>query len=181
VLHRKFIVAALWLSISGLSGLGQARAADVGAVLDDSVITTKIKADLLGDPTTKAHQIKVKTYHGVVQLSGFVDSAAAESRAVDIAHAVDGVKEVSNRLTLRVGDNTPGQVIDNSILTTKVKAALVGNPDTKAREIKVTSQGDVVKLSGFVGSTAEKEEAYKVASQVDGVRDVRNDIQVKTD
>ncbi len=157
-----------------------AQAADAGVVLDDSVITTKVKAQLLEDPATKAHQIKVKTYHGVVQLSGFVDSSESQSRAAEIARGVEGVKDVRNRLTLRVGPNSAGQVLDNSILTAKVKAALVKDPDTKARDIKVTSEGDVVKLSGFVDSSGQKDAAYRVASAVDGVRDVRNDIEIKT-
>ena len=177
--HRTVILAGLLLCAAGALP-GNARAADPGAVLDDSVITAKIKADLLQDPDTKAHEIKVKTDHGVVQLSGFVDSEAQITRAGEIASTVDGVKDVSNRLTLRVGQNTPGQMLDNSILTTKVRAALIKNPDTKAREIKVTSQGDIVMLSGFVDSYAAKEQAYKVASEVDGVHDVRNDLQVRS-
>ena len=75
--------------------------AEVGRVVDDSVITGKVKAALVADPTTKAHQIDVDTYQGTVQLSGFVDNAEARARAAEIARDVDGVKDVKNSLALR--------------------------------------------------------------------------------
>lgn len=80
-------------------------AANAGRVVDDSVITGKVKAALVADPTTKAHQISVETFKGVVQLSGFVDSSEAKSRATQVAEAVDGVKNVKNDLELRSRNN----------------------------------------------------------------------------
>lgn len=76
-------------------------AANAGRVVDDSVITGKVKAALVADPTTKAHQISVETFQGVVQLSGFVDSSEARSRATQVAQQVEGVKNVKNDLELR--------------------------------------------------------------------------------
>ena len=72
-----------------------------GEYVDDTVITTKVKAALLGDPATKAAQVNVETFKGVVQLSGFVDSAAMASKAVDDARAVPGVKSVKNDMRVR--------------------------------------------------------------------------------
>jgi len=76
-------------------------AANAGRVVDDSVITGKVKAALVADPTTKAHQISVETFQGVVQLSGFVDTTEARSRATQVAQQVEGVKNVKNDLELR--------------------------------------------------------------------------------
>jgi len=76
-------------------------AANAGRVVDDSVITGKVKAALVADPTTKAHEISVETFKGVVQLSGFVDSSDARSRATQVAQSVEGVKNVKNDLQLR--------------------------------------------------------------------------------
>jgi osmotically-inducible protein OsmY len=76
-------------------------AANAGRVVDDSVITGKVKSALIADPTTKAHQIEVETFQGKVQLSGFVDSNEARTRATEIAKTVDGVKDVKNSLQLR--------------------------------------------------------------------------------
>jgi len=80
-------------------------AANAGRVVDDSVITGKVKAALVADPTTKAHQISVETFKGVVQLSGFVDSTEARSRATQVAQQVEGVKNVKNDLELRSANN----------------------------------------------------------------------------
>ena len=80
-------------------------AANAGRVVDDSVITGKVKAALVADPTTKAHQISVETFKGVVQLSGFVDSTEARTRATQVAQQVEGVKNVKNDLELRSSNN----------------------------------------------------------------------------
>jgi osmotically-inducible protein OsmY len=72
-----------------------------GGYVDDSVITTKVKAELIEDPLTKAYQINVKTFKGVVQLSGFVNSAQEKQRAGEVARGVNGVKDVKNDLNVK--------------------------------------------------------------------------------
>ena len=79
----------------------QSAAANAGRVIDDSTITAKVKAALIGDSQTKAHQINVETFQGTVQLSGFVDSTDARSRALEVARTVEGVKEVKDGLEIR--------------------------------------------------------------------------------
>ncbi|HZP59019.1 MAG TPA: BON domain-containing protein [Opitutaceae bacterium] len=72
-----------------------------GAYLDDSAITTKVKANLVNDDTVKAREVKVDTYQGVVQLSGFVDTAEQKNRAAEVAAAVPGVKDVRNNIVVK--------------------------------------------------------------------------------
>ncbi len=72
-----------------------------GEYLDDTVLTTKVKTSILGDSRLKLLQITVETFKGVVQLSGFVDSANASSRAVELARKVPGVKSVNNSLIVK--------------------------------------------------------------------------------
>ncbi len=72
-----------------------------GQYVDDKVITAKVKAALVEDPGVKALQIKVETYQGIVQLSGFVDKPEQVIRANDIAKGVEGVKSVKNDLIVR--------------------------------------------------------------------------------
>lgn len=72
-----------------------------GEYVDDSAITTKVKAAILGDPALKTLQISVKTYKGVVQLSGFVDSMDMVDKAGKVAGQVSGVREVKNDLTVK--------------------------------------------------------------------------------
>jgi hyperosmotically inducible protein len=151
----------------------------VGTTIDDATITTKIKADLVGDPVTKARQIHVRTRRGVVQLSGFVDSAASKERAGKIATDVEGVVKVHNNLLMRGEQRTAGTVIDDSVIKAKLKADLVADPTTKAHQIEVEVHQGVVALSGFVDSSAAKSRAEEIAHQVKGVRSVRNDLKVK--
>jgi osmotically-inducible protein OsmY len=72
-----------------------------GEVVDDSVITTKIKTMLASDDFLKSFQISVETRKGVVQLSGFVDSQRAVDKAGQIARGVEGVKSVKNDLIMK--------------------------------------------------------------------------------
>ena len=73
----------------------------VGEYTDDATITTRVKAALVRDPDVSAAQVNVETYRGVVQLSGFVDSAASARRAAELAREVPGVRSVKNDLTVR--------------------------------------------------------------------------------
>ena len=93
--------AAAACSSNSEQGPTEETAANAGRVVDDSVITGKVKAALVADPTTKAHQISVETFKGVVQLSGFVDTSEAKMRATQVAETVEGVKDVKNELALR--------------------------------------------------------------------------------
>ncbi|MDD5579466.1 MAG: BON domain-containing protein [Methylobacter sp.] len=89
----------LVLSIAGCAG--SKRYESTGEYLDDSVLTTKVKASILGDSRLKVMQIDVETFKGIVQLSGFVDSAEAAARAVELARTVKGVKMVNNSLIVK--------------------------------------------------------------------------------
>lgn len=73
----------------------------VGEYVDDGVITTRVKAAIFDELALKTFQINVTTFQGVVQLSGFVDSAENARRAGEIARNVKGVKDVKNDLIAR--------------------------------------------------------------------------------
>ena len=67
-----------------------------GEYVDDTVLTTRVKAAIFNEPTLKSAEINVETFKGVVQLSGFVNSNADIHKAVEIARGIPGVKSVSN-------------------------------------------------------------------------------------
>lgn len=81
----------------GCSHLGDKSA---GATLDDATITTKVKAKFVADSTVKAMNIKVNTYQGIVQLSGFANSRTEADRAATLARETSGVKSVKNDIRL---------------------------------------------------------------------------------
>lgn len=72
-----------------------------GEYIDDSVITTKVKAAILKEEDLKVTEINVETFKGVVQLSGFVSSQADINRAVTVARGVAGVKDVKNDMRVK--------------------------------------------------------------------------------
>ena len=151
-----------------------------GEVIDDSVLTSKVKIALIDDPVTKAGQINVETYRGVVQLGGFVDNNQQKAQATKVARSITGVKEVRNDLRISTKPHaTAGQDIDDSVITTSVKAKLMDDPTTKAYQINVGTEKGVVQLTGFVDSTAMKTRAGEVARSVDGVKSVRNDLEIR--
>ena len=99
---RKLASLASVLLMATALGCASTRTQEgTGEYVDDAVITTKVKAAILGEPTLKSAEINVETFKGVVQLSGFVSSQAAENKAVEVARTVGGVKSVKNDMRLK--------------------------------------------------------------------------------
>jgi osmotically-inducible protein OsmY len=72
-----------------------------GEYVEDSVITTKVKAAIFNEHTLKSAEINVETFKAVVQLSGFVNSGADMNRAVEVTRGVTGVQSVKNDMRLK--------------------------------------------------------------------------------
>jgi osmotically-inducible protein OsmY len=72
-----------------------------GEYVDDSVITTKVKAVIFNEPTLKSSEINVETFKGVVQLSGFVSSASSINKAIELSRQVAGVKSIKNDMRVK--------------------------------------------------------------------------------
>ncbi len=96
---RACLSAILLLSLVGCASTPTQEG--TGEYFDDSVITAKVKTALFHEPDLKSFEIKVVTFKGRVQLSGFVGSQAAMNKAVEIARTVPGVLEVKNAMQLK--------------------------------------------------------------------------------
>jgi len=156
-----------------------APATSVGAAIDDTVVTTRVKAALVADPAVKSYGFKVETRKGEVQLSGFVDSQAHIDRAVEVARAVPGVKSVDNKVALKSADLTVGNKVDDGIVTARVKAALLADANVKSFDIAVATRKGEVQLSGFVDNQGQIDHAVEVTRGIEGVRTVSNQMSVK--
>jgi osmotically-inducible protein OsmY len=99
--RKTAMLAAILFVASTLGCASTTTHEGTGEYVDDTVITTKVKAAILNEPTLKSAEINVETFKGVVQLSGFVRSAANETTAVDVARHVGGVKSVKNDMRLK--------------------------------------------------------------------------------
>lgn len=77
------------------------RQESAGEYVDDSFITSKVKAAIFDDPALKVAEINIETFKGIVQLSGFVSSQTAANRAVEVARGVSGVRSVKNDMRIK--------------------------------------------------------------------------------
>jgi hyperosmotically inducible protein len=161
--------------IAGCAGEGTKQS--TGEYLDDSVITTRVKAAFVADSAVSALDIKVTTLNGVVQLSGFANSDLEIDRAVELAKGVPGVKSVKN--DIRRERQGAGAYFDDSAITARVMAAFVADKEVSALDIKVETNNGVVLLSGFANSREGSERAVQIARNVEGVKSVENHIRLK--
>jgi hyperosmotically inducible protein len=97
------------LAGGGLAGCaGDATHRSTAQTVDDGTITAKVKSALLADSRVSGTDVKVETYRGVVQLSGFVDNAGQAQQAVAVAQGVTGVREVKNDIRVKPAEATGG-------------------------------------------------------------------------
>ena len=94
-----FVVALTLLTAAGCASTPKQEG--TGEYVDDSVVTSKVKAAILNEPGLKSAEINVETFKGVVQLSGFVSSRAEINQALAVARGVGGVKSVKNDMRLK--------------------------------------------------------------------------------
>lgn len=98
------LATAAFIAMTLVSVVGCASTAkqeSTGEYMDDSLITTKVKAAILNDSSLKVAEINVETFKGIVQLSGFVNSQADINKAVEVAGKVKGVKSVKNDMRVK--------------------------------------------------------------------------------
>jgi len=102
IVHRIMKFLACLVLITLFVGCASTRTKEgTGEYVDDSVITTKVKSAIFSDPDLKVFQINVETFKGVVQLSGFVNSAQSVTKAGEVARGIKGVTGVKNDLIVK--------------------------------------------------------------------------------
>lgn len=174
---KKFLVCGL-ASLAVLLAVPAQSQKSTGEHVDDATVTSSIKAGLLDNKNTSSMQINVESYKGTVQLSGFVESQAEKDAAGKVAAGANGVKKVINSLAI-APKTSVGTKLDDTMTTSKVKAALMDAADVKSMQINVETKNGVTQLAGFVTSAGMKDRAGKVAAGVSGVKQVDNALVVK--
>lgn len=94
-----FLLALMLAAVVGCAAPSKQQT--TGEYIDDSVVTTRVKAAIWDDPTLRANEISVETFDGVVQLSGFVSSQNDINKAVILTRGIKGVKSVKNDMRLK--------------------------------------------------------------------------------
>jgi hyperosmotically inducible protein len=108
-IRRTLIASSATLLLAASAAMLLARTAyadtprqdSAGEILDDTVITTRVKSSFVQDATVSAMRISVSSNKGIVQLSGFANSQQEADRAAEIARKVPGVKDVKNDILLK--------------------------------------------------------------------------------
>jgi hyperosmotically inducible protein len=180
MMNKKIVTVIAATALLGMAACSATRTQRApGEQTDDAALLTKVKSALASDPITESGEINVDVNRGIVKLSGFVDTSKEQAQAVQVARTVKGVKEVQNDIAVQTKNESTGDAIDDSVLTAKVKTALISSPETKAHQINVETRHGVVQMSGFVDTAAAKAAATTVARSVTGVKDVKNELSVK--
>lgn len=173
-------------SESGIESIGKkidSSMGQVGDYMDDSAITARVKAGLIDQKSIKSTDISVSTENRVVTLSGFVRSQNEAELAMIVASNVEGVSSVSDKLHVSEdGSKSASEAVSDytgdALITSKVKAKLLSEEDIASRHIGVKTNEGIVQLTGDVASSAQSALVESIAKTVDGVKSVKNDLQV---
>ncbi len=148
----------------------------------DAWITMKVKTALLFHRNVSATGTSIYTKDGVVTLQGVASSIAQKELTTEYAKDVDNVKEVKNDMTIAATPATPdatmGDKIDDASITAEVKSSLMSHSGTSAIHTGVTTTDGVVTLSGVAKNDAEKSLVTKLATDINGVTSVINNMTI---
>lgn len=160
--------------------------ASLGAAMDDTAITAKVKQRLGSDERMETAKIDVETNNGVVTLSGSAPSAEARTAAEELARNVAEVQGIDNKIAApdalddmsakaENAADKAGTAISDATITTKVKAQFAADDTVKATAINVDTDNGVVTLKGEVASTEARQRALDITKKIDGVKSVDDD------
>lgn len=156
-------------------------AKQAGDELADAWLTTKIQAQYFADNDIKARHINVSTKDGAVTLSGRVDDQNAHDQALQTARNTDGVRGVTDQLTIGPASPASGapEQMSAALVTAKIQAKYFTDPDVKARDVNVSTTNGVVTLTGRVDTEVERQKAVDIARTTEGVTRVENGLVVQ--
>jgi hyperosmotically inducible periplasmic protein len=148
----------------------------------DAWITTKVKTALLFHRNVSATGTTVYTKDGIVTLQGEASSMAQKELTTEYARDIDNVKSVNNEMTITkmaaTPDATMGDKIDDASITAEVKSSLLSHHSTSALHTTVSTMDGVVTLGGIAKSDAEKSLVTKLATDINGVTSVVNNMTI---
>jgi len=149
----------------------------------DGWLGMKVKSALFFNRNVSAVNTEVDVADGVVTLKGQADSQAQKDLTGEYAKDIDGVKGVDNQMTIgstvsKPDDQSKDNKIDDASITAQVKMAFLTHHSTSAFKTGVETNNGIVTLSGNATSGAGKDMATKVASDINGVTNVVNNMTI---
>ncbi len=163
-----------------------------GALIDDGMIETRVRAKFYSSDMLHGEQIDVHARDGVVTLTGKVAGKDQREEAVRLTRETEGVKDVVDELGVlseAQAEAAPivapgkeaaeGRVADDEWIRTKITSSYFLDDLVKSSRIRVEAAGGVVTLSGTAESQEVRQQAVRIARQTEGVKDVIDEIQVQ--
>jgi osmotically-inducible protein OsmY len=149
----------------------------------DTWVSMKVKTALVFHRNVNAHKTEVYVKEGVVTLKGEAASQAQKDLTTEFAKDVDGVKSVNNEMTVAANPEKPGETmgekIDDASITAQVKMTLLSHRSTGVLRTKVSTTDGVVTLAGQARNAAEKDLVTKLATDINGVQSVVNNMTIE--
>jgi hyperosmotically inducible protein len=169
--------------------------AKTGNAFTDSWITMKVHSQFIPEDALEGSDIDVETNNGVVTLKGTVPTAAGRDRAVAIAKATDGVKNVTSQLRIgpaetagdagrKAGESakeatgTAGRAVTDGWIKSKIYSQFLTEDALDDSDVDVDVTRGAVSLNGAVRTDAGKARAEAIAKATDGVKTVKNNLKV---
>ncbi len=152
------------------------------AEFSDAWLQAKVKSTLLFHRSVSATATDVDVKDGIVTLRGKADNQAQKELTAEYVKDIEGVKDVVNEMTVAKAPGekrTIGQEIDDASITAQVKMTLLSHRSTSALNTSVSTKDGVVTLSGKAKNAAERDLATKLAQDVNGVKEVKNQMTVE--
>ena len=163
----KMMVAALALLVISVP---------VFAANTDSRIESSARQSYVFKTYLQGDDIKVQSKDGAVTLTGMVNEDSHKSLAQDTVNGLPGVKSVDNRLEVK---GTPPSANSDAWLVTKVKTTLLFHRSVSTAKTKVDVKDGIVTLRGTADNQAQKDLTTEYAKDVEGVKEVNNEMTVK--
>ncbi|MEQ1752091.1 MAG: BON domain-containing protein [Prosthecobacter sp.] len=148
----------------------------------DTWLYMKVKSTLAYHRSVSAYNTQVEVKEGVVTLKGEASSQAQKDLVTEYTKDVEGIKDVSNQMTVTTPSKSPeptiGEMIDDTSITAQVRMALLSHRSTSNLRTKVTTKDGVVTLSGTAKNESEVNLVTKLVTDINGVKSVVNNMSV---
>ncbi|MFH1154631.1 MAG: BON domain-containing protein [Pseudomonadota bacterium] len=148
----------------------------VGNFIDDSVIATKVKTDLIASQLVTSRHVDVMVLQGVVYLTGVVESDTEYRMAESISANIDGVREVKNQLV--VGEVTIGQKLDDALMTSRINTNLMIEPGIHSLNIAVDVNKGIISLTGIIDSEETRQKVLTLVRETSGSTSIVDNLKV---
>lgn len=162
---KTIYILSIILCLASIEGFSESN-------LTDEEIKNAVESELLTSDKVSAHLIDVSASEGIVTMDGSVSNLLEKKMSLEIAEKVKGVRAVINLLEVKTKD------IPDDQLKKRIEEALLFDPATESYEVATTVNDGLVKLTGAVDSWQEKKMAEFVAMNINGVKEIQNDITV---